>query len=140
MDNWLVAVFPMLGIVIGASLQAWLNRAAERDKHSGALRDEAYADYLRVVAASGHLTSDQELVSALRSAADAKTRNCRLRDRSCSRGFGEIRGFRGDTWLEAWFRGVHALVTAMRAFKSLLQEHEIRSILLGPRSNECRKK
>lgn len=74
MGSWTNSFLPMLGIVVGAVLQFLLSRSAEKDKRLDGLRTEAYADYLRSVAASAHLTSDKDHVDALRSAADAKTR------------------------------------------------------------------
>ena len=72
MNDWTIAILPVLGIIVGAALQFWFSRAAEREKHTDALRSQAYADYLRAVAAAGHLRSDEDLRDAHRDAADAK--------------------------------------------------------------------
>ena len=76
--NWLgksnIAALPLTGVVLGATLQFWLVRAATREQHAVTLRSQAYADYLRAVAASGHLRSDDDLRNAHRDAADAKAR------------------------------------------------------------------
>src|ERR1700730_349241 len=63
MNSWMTAFLPVAGIIIGAALQSWLGRAAERCKHIDVLRAEAYADYLRAVASSAHLTSDEDLTT-----------------------------------------------------------------------------
>src|SRR5439155_20088379 len=52
----------------------WLTRAAERNKHAETLQSQAYADYLRAVAAAAHLRCDEDLRNAHRDAADAKAR------------------------------------------------------------------
>ena len=73
-ETWLVAILPLMGVVIGAILQFWLSRAAERDKHAADRRSQAYADYLRAVAAAAHLGSDEDWRDAHRDIADAKAR------------------------------------------------------------------
>src|SRR2546423_4325963 len=74
MNDWTGAGLPLVGVALGAAPQFWLSRAAERGKHIEALRSEAYSDYLRAVAAAGHLRSDDDLVAARKAAADAKAR------------------------------------------------------------------
>lgn len=69
-----VAFLPLVGVVLGAILQSRLSRAAARETQAGNLRAQSYADYLRAVAAAGHLRSDDDLRNALRDAADAKAR------------------------------------------------------------------
>jgi hypothetical protein len=34
MDKWVIAIFPLVGVVFGAALQFWLSRSAEREKHA----------------------------------------------------------------------------------------------------------
>lgn len=74
MHDWVIAILPLLGVMLGAALQFWLSRAADGEKHTEGLRSQAYADYLRAVAAAGHLRSDEDLRDAHRDAADAKAR------------------------------------------------------------------
>jgi hypothetical protein len=73
-DGWAIAVLPLVGVVLGAMLQFWLSRVAEREKHTDALQTQAYADYLRAVAAAAHWRSNEELRDAHRDNADAKAR------------------------------------------------------------------
>jgi hypothetical protein len=68
------AIWPLVGVFLGAALQFWFSRAAARDQHAATQRSAAYSDYLRAVAASAHLRSDEEFRDALRDAADAKAR------------------------------------------------------------------
>lgn len=72
MNDWAIAILPLLGVMLGAALQFWLSRAAEREKHTEGLRSQAYADYLRAVAAAAHLRSDEDLRDAHRDAADGR--------------------------------------------------------------------
>lgn len=74
METWAIVVLPLVGVVLGAALQFWLSRATAREHRAETLRSQAYADYLRAVAAAGHLRSDEDLRDALRDAADAKAR------------------------------------------------------------------
>src|SRR5713226_1408460 len=74
MNTWALALLPLVGVVLGAGLQFLLSRAATREQHAVTLRFQAYADYLRAVAAAGHLRSDEDLRDAHRDAADAKAR------------------------------------------------------------------
>lgn len=43
------AVFPLLGVVVGAGLHYFSSRSAEAKRHERMLRVEAYSDYLRSV-------------------------------------------------------------------------------------------
>ncbi len=74
MTSLTIALLPWIGIFIGAVLTFTFGRRSDRQKQVEALRSQAYADYLRAVAASGHLRSDEDLRDALRDAADAKAR------------------------------------------------------------------
>jgi hypothetical protein len=68
------ALLSLFGVALGAGLQFASSRVAERAKHGEELQAQAYADYLRAVAAAGHLRSDEDLRDARRAAADAKAR------------------------------------------------------------------
>jgi hypothetical protein len=68
------AFLPLAGGFLGALFQSWLSRKAETEKRIELLRSEAYADFLKAVAAAGHLRSDDEHVAARRGLADAKAR------------------------------------------------------------------
>jgi hypothetical protein len=73
-NEWLPALLSLLGVALGAGLQFASSRAAERARHGEELQAQAYADYLRAVAAAGHLRSDEDVRNARRDAADAKAR------------------------------------------------------------------
>jgi len=74
MNDWAIAIPPLIGVVLGASLRFWFNRTASQEQQLQNLRAQAYSDYLRAVAASAHLRSDEDLRDADRDAADAKAR------------------------------------------------------------------
>lgn len=74
MNGFGIAILPLLGVVLGAALQFWLSRASEEKTRNETLRAQAYADYLRAVALSAHLRSDEDLRDAHLNAADAKAR------------------------------------------------------------------
>jgi hypothetical protein len=75
MQDWLNAVLPLAGGVIGAALTFWFTRAAERDKHIDSLRSQAYVDYLRALAESAHRPASVDPVGVRRNLADAKARH-----------------------------------------------------------------
>lgn len=74
MSEWITALLSLLGVALGAGLQFASSRAVERARHGEELQARSYADYLRAVAAAGHLRSDEDLRDAHRDAADAKAR------------------------------------------------------------------
>jgi hypothetical protein len=51
------AVLPLLGVVIGATLQYWTSRSAEARKQLQLLRSQSYVDYLRAVTKAAHAIS-----------------------------------------------------------------------------------
>lgn len=73
MNGW-TAVLPLLGVVIGATLQYWTSRAAESRKQLQLLRSQSYVDYLRAVTKAAHATSPDASRLARAEAADAKSR------------------------------------------------------------------
>lgn len=56
MNDWTIAILPLFGAIIGAAVQFWFGKAAERKRHIHALRAQAYADYLRAVAPKGKVS------------------------------------------------------------------------------------
>ena len=74
MGAWAIGILPLVGVVLGAALQFWLESSRRTRATRGNPASQAYADYLRAVAAAGHLRSDDDLRDAHRDAADAKAR------------------------------------------------------------------
>jgi hypothetical protein len=131
MGTWAVAILPLFGVVLGAALQFWLSRAAAREQHANTLRSQAYADYLRAVAAAGHLRSDEDLRDAHRGAADAKARIAVYGSteviKALSR-FEEAGAVMTDAPAAQSFV---ALVSAMRSGAGAVSNHELELLLLG---------
>ena len=73
MNEW-NAVLPLLGVVIGATMQYWLSRSAESRKQLQLLQSQSYVDYLRAVTKAAHASSLDAARLANAEAADAKTR------------------------------------------------------------------
>lgn len=73
MTGW-AAVLPLLGVVVGATLQYWTSRSAEARKQLQLLRSQSYVDYLRAVTKAAYATSPDAGRLAKAEAADAKAR------------------------------------------------------------------
>lgn len=73
MNGW-AAVLPLVGVVIGATMQYWLSRSAESRKQLQFLQSQSYVDYLRTVTKAAHAVSPEAARSAKAEAADAKAR------------------------------------------------------------------
>jgi hypothetical protein len=75
-SNLVLAALPILGIIIGAGLQYFFSKSAESRKQLTALKTQAYIDYLRCVAESKHIGSDNQKArkEILAKATDAKAR------------------------------------------------------------------
>lgn len=121
MNDWMIAILPVLGVILGAALQFWFSRTAEREKHAATLQSQAYADYLRAVAAAGHLRSDEDLRDAHRDAADAKARIAVYGSASCYQCAFSIRADRGDSYRRTFVRSIrcsclqHAIFSHFRS-------------------------
>lgn len=73
MNGW-SAVLPLLGVVIGATMQYWLSRSAESRKQLQLLQSQSYVDYLRAVTKAAHASTNEAARLANTEAADAKAR------------------------------------------------------------------
>lgn len=131
MSNWAVAILPLVGVILGATLQFWLSRTAERGKHIEALRSEAYSDYLRAVAAAAHLKSDDDLVAALKGAADAKARIIVYGSSSVIKALAKFEESGTALVNEQSMANFIALVSEMRPNKATVQDSDIRFVLFG---------
>lgn len=72
MPALIAAILPLLGVLIGAALQYAFGQRLENRKLLVAQKSQAYSDFIRITAASGH-SRDAEKVALI---ADAKTRIC----------------------------------------------------------------
>jgi hypothetical protein len=67
-------VFPLVGVVVGATLQFLLSRVSESGKAKSALRVQAYVDYVACVADLAHPPESQLRAEVLSRLAHATTR------------------------------------------------------------------
>jgi hypothetical protein len=74
----LTLLLPIMGIIIGASLQYFFSKSGERRKQLETLKTQAYVDYLRSAAQIGHLgrSDSNKRIEILAALADAKARIC----------------------------------------------------------------
>lgn len=131
MDNWAIALFPLAGVVIGAMLQFLLSRTRERENRAELLQAEAYADYLRAVAAAAHSRSNEDLAAAFRGAADAKARIAVYGDTSVIRALARFEIAGATIANEASRSAFIDLVLAMRPSRSIVAEEDMRLVLMG---------
>jgi hypothetical protein len=131
METWLLAVLPLAGVVIGAALQFWISRTTERDKQIDSLRSQAYVDYLRAVAASAHLRSDEDLRDADRDAADAKSRIAVYGSAPVINALARFEEAGAIIRPGPPSRAFVALVMSMRCTAQVVAERELEVVLLG---------
>lgn len=74
----IVAILPILGLIIGASLQYFFTRYLENQRHHRELRTQAYLDYLKSISELAHLNDPQgsQERDLFAKVADAKARIC----------------------------------------------------------------
>jgi len=74
----LTAVLPVVGVLVGASLQYLFTRYLETQRYQREFRTQAYLDYIKSVSGLAHLNDPQgsQERDLLASAADAKARIC----------------------------------------------------------------
>ena len=77
-EKFALAILPLIGVVIGAVMQHYFSRHAEKQKHYVLLKTQAYVDFIKAVAkfAQAAKTDPNERLKILGEAADAKTRIC----------------------------------------------------------------
>ncbi len=131
MNTFAIALLPLVGAIIGAVLQFVLGRTADKEKRIELIRSEAYADYLRSVAAAAHLTSDDDLVGALKAAADAKSRIVVYGSPRVIEALAQFEESGAVLNTESSVKSFIRLVSAMRPVKASIQDRDIRLILLG---------
>jgi hypothetical protein len=75
-SSFLIAALPILGIVIGASLQYFFSKSSEARRQLTTLRNQAYIDYLQCFAEIKHVgqVNSESRGKILAKATEAKTR------------------------------------------------------------------
>lgn len=137
MSPWAIAVLPLVGVVLGAGLQFLLSRAATREQHATMLRSQAYADYLRAVAASSHLRSDDDLRDAHRDAADAKARIAVYGSKEVIEALSRFEESGAVLLNAAASKAFVSLVAAMRSGAGRVSERDLELLLFGASSKEA---
>jgi hypothetical protein len=128
---WPIVILPLLGVILGAALQYWLSRAADREAKTESARSNAYADYLRAVAAAAHLRSDEDLRDALRDAADAKARIAVYGSPTVIGALARLEEVGTDLTRQPSAAAFVALVAAMRSSASTVEDRNLWLVLLG---------
>jgi hypothetical protein len=131
MNAWTLAIMPLIGVVLGAGLQFLLTRANAREQQTATLRSQAYADYLRAVAAASHLRSDEDLRDAHRDAADAKARIAVYGTVDVIRALARFEESGAVLSDGPASRAFVSLVSSMRRNVGDVSEHEVELLLLG---------
>jgi hypothetical protein len=132
MNHWTIAILPLFGAIIGAAVHFWFGKAAERKKHVHTLRAQAYADYLRAVAAAAHLGSEEDLRDALRQAADAKARICVYGSSRVIKALSRFEEVGAVLNNQHSTQAFVSLVSSMRSGGDAIPVRELELVLLGP--------
>ena len=131
MNDWTIAILPLVGVVLGAVMQFLLSRTAERKKHADALRSHAYSDYLRAVAAMAHPRSDEDRRNAVRDLTDAKARIAIYGDSEVVKALARFEEagavIKDGPSTQAFF----AALSSMRTHHSAVSSRDLRILLLG---------
>lgn len=140
MQTWALAISPLIGVLLGAALQFWFSRKAERNKAIETLRAEAYVDYLGGVAASAYVRSDEDIRIAHRSLADAKAR---IAVYGSPQVISALARFEESGAVLARGHDVKpflAVVASMRSEVPHVAEHDLELLLLGQREKTAPKR
>ena len=130
MNDAAVILLPLLGVIVGASLQFIFGRAAQRRADLDTQRALAYTDYLRAVAAAAHLRSDEDLRDAHRDAADAKARIAVF---GSSTAVSALARFEREGAILSTSEGIAAFVSLVETMRSEhVDRSELELLLVGP--------
>jgi hypothetical protein len=72
----LTAVLPVVGVLVGASLQYFFTRYLETQRHQRDLRTQAYLDYIRAMSGLGHLKGGTSYANSSRLSLMRSARTC----------------------------------------------------------------
>ena len=131
MQPIIVGILPLIGVLIGGTLQFVFGQRLEVRKQLSLQKAQAYIDFFHAVAASGQSRSESNMVLA----ADAKTRICIYGSAIVVQKLSAF-GASGATAFQA--SGQNALVELLEAMradvtydKSLLQREDLNRVLFG---------
>lgn len=131
MSEWSIALLPLGGVVLGAVLQFWLGQTIEKEKRIETLRSQAYADYLRGVAAGKFITSDEDSVAAFRGVADAKARILVYGSPAVITALAKFEEVGPILNNERSMGAFVAVVSSMRPNKALIEDRYLKTVLFG---------
>ena len=133
MNGWILAILPLAGVLVGAGLQFFANRALEQRKHLSQLRADAYADYFRAVSA---LATEGKSAAMNRDLADAKSRICLYGTARVVRKLAELEPLGASLGADIAKAAVVELVTEARKDTACgphpVSPEDLRMVLFGP--------
>ncbi len=136
------AMFSIIGIAIGASLQYIFSKYLDSLKHRRELRSQAYADYLQCVSEYANLGSGnepQEVANLAMRTADAKCRICLYGSAGLIRAFSQFEQLGAAMNTKEQRDAFTALVSRMREDSGMNQQpslEELQSVLLGTKPSD----
>jgi hypothetical protein len=135
------AIFSLLGLIIGASLQYVFTRHLESQRHHRELRTQAYGDYLRSVSELAHLNDplgSQER-DAIAAGTDAKARICLYGSKEVIRAFAQFETLGASVKSVPQRQAFVGMVSAMRddsGSPSNPKVEDMETILIGKSDRE----
>jgi hypothetical protein len=132
----LTAVLPVVGVLVGASLQYFFTRYLETQRHHRDLRTQAYLDYIKSVSGLAHLNDPQgsQERDLLASAADAKARICLYGSGEVVKAFALFEKLGAAVTSPSQRESFVAMIVAMRSDSgsaSRARIEDVRLLLLG---------
>ena len=138
--SWLNPLLPLLGVIVGASLQFWFSRFSEERRGRHTLRSQAYVDFIKAVsslAAAQRQANQTKIDDALLQLTDAKARIVVYGSKDVAVALAEFQR-QGARLHTEGIRSFIRLCERMRAEQKAdpLSEHDISTILfeLPPKS------
>jgi hypothetical protein len=131
MTSWLTLV---AGALLGAMLQYWFGQRAEARRHRRDKRADAYAEYLRAIAAAARIRDDDDRRAVFKDFAAAKTRIVVYGSRPV---VGAVAHFEEAGATATTPEGEAAVIAVCRAMRAEhgrdeVSDKDLRSILIGP--------
>ncbi|MGA7676558.1 MAG: hypothetical protein WCA78_16115 [Rhizomicrobium sp.] len=137
----IVAVFSLLGVLLGGGLQYFFGRALETRRQLILQRSQSYVDFLKAVALVAQNGRSKENLSL---AADAKTRICIYGATRVVQLLREFEAVGSNTGAQEGRAAIIALVKEMRADVGkrdrMIHEHELQEVLFPPISSDRKAK
>jgi len=132
----LTSILPVVGVLVGASLQYFFTRYLEAQRYQRDLRTGAYLDYVKAVSGLAHLDDPQgsQERDLLAIAADAKARICLYGSRQVVGAFASFEKLGAAVISPRQCESFVAMIVAMRKDSgntSRARIEDVRQLLLG---------